>query len=175
MTINRRRNTEGGTQWRNVMNHAPTLFGIFRRVVNAKFHGFCPSESSDERKMRKMTFPPRQKCGNRQNLRFVHGRNAENGKINVSAMAEIQKTAKSTFRPRAKCKKRQNLRFAHGRNAEIGKNCVSPTGEMQKTAKSTFRPRTKCKKTAKSTFRPRTKCKKQQNLRFRRGKYRHGK
>ena len=49
-------------------------FPFFRRVVNAKFHGFCPSESSDERKMRKMTFPPWRKCGNRQNLRFVHGK-----------------------------------------------------------------------------------------------------
>ncbi len=62
--------TPNTTQWtkrggRNVMNHAPTPFGIFRRVVNAKFHGFCPSESSDERKMRKMTFPPRRKNGKR--------------------------------------------------------------------------------------------------------------
>ena len=40
-------------------------FPFFRRVVNAKFHGFCPSESSDERKMRKMTFPPRRKNGKR--------------------------------------------------------------------------------------------------------------
>ena len=40
-------------------------FSVFRRVVNAKFHGFCPSEASDERKMIKMTFPrPRmsEKC-----------------------------------------------------------------------------------------------------------------
>ena len=116
-------------------------FPFFRRVVNAKFHGFCPSESSDERKMRKMTFPPWQKYKNRQDLRFVHGRNAEDGKICVSPTGEMQKTAKTTFRPRAKCKKRQKLRFAHGRNAEIGKNCVSPTGEMQKMEKSTFPPR----------------------------------
>ena len=55
-------------------NYAGRDFPFFRRVINAKFHGFCPSESSDERKMRKMTFPPRRKCGNRQNLCFRRGK-----------------------------------------------------------------------------------------------------
>ena len=77
-------------------------FRFSRRVVNAKFHGFCPSEASDERKMIKMTFRPRMKCKKQQNLRFAHGRNAENGKIYVSATAEIQKMTKSTLLPRRK-------------------------------------------------------------------------
>ena len=129
-----------------MINHAPTPSGIFRFSVVWSMPNFavlCPSEASDERKMRKMTFPPRRKCRNRQNLRFAHGRNAKNAKNYVSSTGEMQKTRKTTFRPRAKCKNRQNLRFAHGRNAENGKIYVSPTDEMQKTAKSTFLPRQK--------------------------------
>ena len=143
-----------------MINHAPTPSGIFRFSVVWSMPNFavlCPSEASDERKTRKMTFRPRTKCKKQQNLRFVHGRNAENGKIYVSPTDEMQKSAKSAFRPRAKCKKtrkttfrprakcknRQNLRFAHGRNTKNAKNYVSPTGEMQKSAKLTFLPRQK--------------------------------
>ena len=81
-------------------------------------------------KSAKSTFPPWRKYKNRQNLRFVHGRNAEDGKICVSPTGEMQKTAKTTFRPRAKCGNRQKLRFAHGRNAKNGKINVSATGNI---------------------------------------------
>ena len=40
-------------------------------------------------KSAKSTFRPRTKCRRRQNLRFAHGRNAKNGKINVSATGNI--------------------------------------------------------------------------------------
>ena len=118
-------------------------FSVFRRVVNAKFHGFLSvrglgwaendkndvSPTDEMQKTAKSTFRPRTKCKNQQNLRFRHGGNTKNGKIYVSATAEMQKSAKSTFRPRTKCRKRQNLRFAHGRNAENGKINVSATAE----------------------------------------------
>ena len=94
-------------------------------------------------KTAKSTFRPRAKCKNRQNLRFAHGRNAENGKIYVSSTDEMQKTAKSTFRPRTKCRKRQNLRFRHGGKTENGKKYVSATAEIQKMTKSTLPPRRK--------------------------------
>ena len=106
--------------------------GIFPFAVvwsMPNFAVFVSSEASDERKMRKMTFPPRRKCKKRQNLRFAHGRNAKNAKNYVSSTGEIQKTRKTTFRPRAKCKKREKLRFAHGRNAKISKINVSATAE----------------------------------------------
>ena len=94
-------------------------------------------------KTAKSTFRPRAKCRKQQNLRFAHGRNAENGKINVSATAEMRKTVKNTFPPRRKYKKWQNLRFCHGGNTKNGKIYVSATAEMQKTAKLTFLPRQK--------------------------------
>ena len=156
-----------------MINHAPTPSGIFRFSVVWSMPNFavlCPSEASDERKTRKMTFRPRTKCKKQQNLRFVHGRNAKNSKIYVSSTDEMQKTAKSTFRPRTKCRKRQNLRFAHGRNAEIGKICVSPTGEMQKNAKNYVSSTGEMQKSAKSTFRPRAKYKKREKLRFAHGR-----
>ena len=94
-------------------------------------------------KTAKSTFRPRTKCKKQQNLRFAHGRNAENGKIYVSATAEMQKSAKSTFPPRRKCRNQQNLRFRHGGNAEIGKKYVSATAEKRKMVKNTFPPRRK--------------------------------
>ena len=121
-------------------------FRFSRRVVNAKFHGFCPSEGSDERKTVKMTFPPWRKCGNRQNLRFRHGGKTENGKKYVSATAEKRKTVKNTFPPRRKCGNRQNLRFRHGGKTKIDKIYVSATAEMRKSVKNTFPPRRKYKK-----------------------------
>ena len=57
---------------------------------------------ADELKTLKIGFRPWPTSGKQQKLCFGHGRNAENDKKCVSAVADEWKTAKTVFRPRPK-------------------------------------------------------------------------
>ena len=121
---------------RNVINHAPTPSGIFRFSVvwsMPNFAVFCPSEASDERKMRKTAFPRPRMSGKREKLHFRGLGWAKNRKNCISEASDERKTRKTAFpRPRMS-KKREKLHFRGLGWAKNAKNSVSEASDERKT------------------------------------------